>query len=132
MELLKSSLPFTVLDVPRLLETHAAPLRQLLDQVFLVSTPDMPAVQSTLTALHGLAKLGIADDKIKLVINHITPHNNLPANIIQRIVRQPIMATIPFDPNMVKAVNNGNPLVLAQPQSPAAAAIAQLAQKISL
>lgn len=129
---LKSNLPLTILDVPRLLETNASPLGQLLDYVVLVSTPDMPAVQSALTALRGLEKLGIIGDKVKLVINQVTPHNNLPTNIIQKTVRQPIMATIPFDPNMVKSVNTGNPLVLAQPQSPAAAAIVQLAGKISL
>ena len=132
MSLLKSSLPVTILDVPRLLETDGSALGQLLDYVILVSTPDMPSVQSALSALRGLVKLGITGDKVKLVINQVSPQNNLPATTIQRAVRQPIIATIPFDPNMVKAVNNGNPLVLAYPKSPAAAAIVQLAAKIPL
>jgi MinD-like ATPase involved in chromosome partitioning or flagellar assembly len=51
--------------------------------------------------------------------------------MIERTVRRPIVATIPFDPNMMKAVNSGNPLVLAQPESPAAAAIIELAKKVA-
>jgi pilus assembly protein CpaE len=131
MESLKTSLPVTVLDAPQLLETHTSRLAHLLDHVLLVSTADMPAIQSALTALNGLAKLEIAADKIKLIINQTTPYNNLPLAMIERTVRRPIVATIPFDPNMMKAVNSGNPLVLAQPESPAAAAIIELAKKLA-
>lgn len=127
---LKSNFGISVLDVPRLLASHFAPILSLLDKVVLVISPDMPAIQSTVVALQGLLKSGILDSKINLVVNQITPQNALPVDVIQKTIKRPVMAAIPFDPNMVKAVNAGQPLVLSQPQSPAAQAINQLAGKI--
>jgi pilus assembly protein CpaE len=127
---IKSGFPLTVLDVPGLLDANTSPVLQLLDRVILVLTPDMPAVQSTVTALQGLAKLGIPTEKVKLVVNQTIPKNMLPIEIIQKTVRRPVNAAIPFDPNMVKAVNSGVPLLLGQPDSPAAVAIASLSGKI--
>ncbi len=127
---LKSSFAVSLLDVPHLLAPHFSPALQLLDKVLLVVSTDMPAVQSTAVALQGLLKLGLADNKINLVVNQTSPHNALPIEIIQKAVKRSILAAIPYDPNMIKAINGGQPLVLSQPQSPAAQAISQLAAKL--
>lgn len=125
--IVKDSFPFTVLDLPHVLESKFAPSLQLLDKIAVVLSPDMPSLQSTAMALQGLARLGISETKICLVINHIFPHGALPLETIQKVVKRPILANIPFEPEMIKAINGGKPLVLNQPKSPGAMAIAQLA-----
>ena len=124
---LKSLSDITVLDVPHILEENFSPVLQLLDKIVLVLSPDMPSVQSTVIALQGLAQLGVDNNKIILVVNQVSPHNPLPTETIQNAIRRPIFATLPFEPDMTKAVNTGKPLLLLSPKSAGAAAIGKLA-----
>ena len=117
----------TVLDAPHILELHFSPILQIVNKLILVLSTDMPSLQSTAIALQGLTKLGMPDENIELVVNQITPYNSLPIDTIQKALKRPILATIPFEADMVKAVNSGKPLVLSNPRSAAAAAIGKLA-----
>jgi Flp pilus assembly CpaE family ATPase len=130
MRVIKAGLPVSVLDMPQLLEPHMSPVLQLIDKLVLVITPDIPSVQATVTALQGLVKLGYNNQQILLVLNQITPSNGLPPESIQKTLRRPINAVIPFEAEMLKATNTGKPLLLLSPQSPASKAIAQLADKL--
>lgn len=127
---LKSSFNFSVVDIPNLLEPHFSPILQLLDRVILVLSPDMPSIQSTVIALQGLAKLGSSADKVMLVVNQVVPHNPLPLQTIQKVVKRPISLAVPYEPAMVKAANSGKPLLLSNPQSQASAAIGKLASTL--
>jgi pilus assembly protein CpaE len=127
---LKAGFPFTVVDIPHLLEQRAGPLLRLFDKVGLVLSPDMPSLQSVAMALQGLSRLGVADSHIMLIVNNVLPQGGLPLEIIQKTIKRPIVATIPYEPEMIKAVNSGKPLLLNSPQSPAAAAIAKLANML--
>jgi pilus assembly protein CpaE len=127
---LKANFPITVLDMPAILEPHFEPILQLLTKVVLVLSPDMPSVQSAALALQGLLKQGLADQDITLVVNQLTPYHTVPVNTIQKVLKRPIMITIPFEPEMIKAVNNGQPFLLSNPKSMASAAIGKLAQAI--
>ena len=119
-----------MLDVPHILEPHFSPVLQLLDKVILVLSADMPSVQSTAIALQGLVKMGMDDSKISLVVNQVAQYNVLPTETIQKAIKRPIFATIPFDPAMTKAVNSGKPLLLGNPQSNTSKSIAILANNI--
>jgi CheY-like chemotaxis protein/MinD-like ATPase involved in chromosome partitioning or flagellar assembly len=127
---LKSSSAITILDAPHLLESHYSPVLPLIDKVLLVISTDMPSVQSAAIALQGLLKLGVAQGKIMLIVNQVAQLNALPVEVIQKAVKRPVMATIPFDPNMTRAINAGRPLFLVNAESPASIAINQMAGKI--
>ncbi len=119
-----------ILDVPHILDPHFTPILQMLDKIVLVLTTDMPSLQSTVMALQGLNKLGLTDDKISLIVNNITPTVGLAPETLQKALKRPIFATIPFDATMLKSVNSGTPLILSQPQSPTTSVIGQLAQTL--
>jgi pilus assembly protein CpaE len=124
---LKSGYAYTVVDVPHILEPRFEVALQLFDKIVLVISPDMPSLQSAAMAFQGLNRLGIAEQKITLIVNCIFPGAALPVEMIQKTAKRPVLATIPFEAEMLKAVNSGKPLLLASPQSPASAAIAKLA-----
>ncbi|MCB0208774.1 MAG: response regulator [Anaerolineae bacterium] len=124
---LKSGFTCTIVDNPCLLDAQGSPILKMLDKIILVLSPDMPSIQSTVIALQGLARLNVPDSKITLVINQTTPHHAVPVQTIQKVLKRPIALAIPYEPDMVKAVNNGKPLLLSSPQTQAAAAIAKLA-----
>jgi pilus assembly protein CpaE len=127
---LRSIFAIAVLDVPHILEPHYSPILQLMDKIVLILSTDLPSLQSTAIALQGLTKLGLTDDNIELVVNQITPYHSLPVSTIQNALNRPILATIPFEADMVKAINSGKPLILSKPASAATAAIGKLAQAI--
>lgn len=124
---LKSTFPITILDAPHILEAHFSPVLQLLDKIIVVLSPDMPSVQSTVIALQGLNQLGMENDKVTLLVNQVSPHNPLPVDTIQKAIKRPIKAFIPFEPDMIKAVNSGKPLLISSPKSAGAIAIGKLA-----
>ena len=125
--ILKSVLPFVVLDLPHCLEPSMAATMQLFDKIVLVLSPDMPSLQSTAIALQSLVRLGMTEDKISLVVNYITPSPGaLPVETIQRAIKRPLAATIPYEPEMNKAINSGKPLLISKPNATAVAAIAGL------
>ena len=94
----------------------------------LILSTDIPSLQSTAIALQGLTKLGLTGENIVLVANQITPHHSLPVATIEKALKRSVLASIPFEADMVKAVNTGNPLVFNNPKSAATAAIAKTSQ----
>lgn len=128
---LKSHSSFTLFDLPHILHPHLGSILRLLDKIALVLSPDMPSLQSTAMALQGLTQLGIEQNRIVLVLNQIAPQNALPLETIQKALKRPIAVNIPFEPDMIKAINSGNPILLSNPGSASAAAITQLANKLS-
>jgi pilus assembly protein CpaE len=124
---LKSAYAYTVVDVPHILEPRFGGALQLFDKIGLIISPDMPSLQSAAMALQGLNRLGLADQKVTLIVNYISANDAIPLDVIQKTVRRPIWATIPFEADMFKAVNSGKPLLLSSPQSSASMSIAKLA-----
>lgn len=125
---LKSSYTYTILDLPHILEPNFASSLQQFDKIIVPISPDMPSIQSATMALQGLVRLGIPENKIVLVVNHTLPTGALSSDTIQKITKRTILAHIPYEPEMIKAVNNGRPLLLGHPEAPGAMAIAKLAE----
>lgn len=99
-------------------------------KLVLVLSPDVPSLQSAAAATQLLNKQGVDPQKIVAVLNRNTPVPGLSAETIEKTLRRSLAAEIPFEPKMLPAINNGNPLVLYSPQSVATTAIAQLAAKL--
>ncbi len=127
MDISKSAYQFTILDIPHSLEANFAPTLQRFDNLILMLTPDRPSLHSTRITLQGLVRFGIPDDKINLVINQTFPQNALSLETIQDTLKRSVTSVIPFDPEMINATNEGQPLVSHSPTSPASQAIIQLA-----
>ncbi len=124
---LKAGYPHTVLDLPHFLEPGFASSLQLVDKIIILLSPDMASLQSTAMATQGLARLGITEDNIALVVNHVQPGGDLPTETIQKITKRSILAHIPHEPQMIESLNQGIPLVLHSPNSTGALAITKLA-----
>jgi len=128
---LKPHYPFTIFDMSRFsLNAETANIWKNLDKVAIVLTPDMPSLQSVAMTLQGLAWLGIPPANIALILNQTIPQNALTLETIKKAVKRPITGIIPFEPEMLKAVNSGRPLMLQNPNTKGAAAIGQMANTL--
>lgn len=132
LKALKSGFAFTVFDIAgSSLDFALADTLSHLDKIGLVLTPDMPALQSTAIALQGLSRLAVPQSKVFLIVNQVVAQGNLPLDTLQKALKRPIELTVPFEPEMIKAVNRGRPLLLNSPKSAGAAAIAKLANSLA-
>jgi MinD-like ATPase involved in chromosome partitioning or flagellar assembly len=65
------------------------------------------------------------------VVNHIFPKELLKTRDIENLLRSTPAAEIPYtEVEMIRAVNEGVPVVVGRPTSPAAAAVRRLVQAI--
>ena len=131
MSTLKNSIPLTILDFPPILGPVNTSLLRSLDKLVLVLSGDMPALQSGVMALQNLIRLGVTESQIILVVNFTAPQGMLPPEAVQKALKRPVLLSIPYDPEMVKSVNSGKPLLLSAPQSPAARTITRLAHELA-
>jgi len=129
--LLQSNFPISLFDLPRTtLESDLAPLLKSFSKIVLVLSPDIPSIQSTFLALQILNKQGVPDDRIILVVNETMPQGGLPMETLEKALKRPLTVKIPFEPEMIVAINNRRPLLLHSPKSGGAAAIARLASTL--
>jgi pilus assembly protein CpaE len=129
--LLKSIYPLSVFDLALLaLLPDGGAILQHFDKMVLVLTPEMASLQSTALLLQTLTRLEVPEQRISLVVNQPFPQYPLPVDAIQKVLKRTIAVSIPFESELVKAVNSGQPLVLSSPKSAGAAAIARLANSL--
>lgn len=96
-------------------------------RVLWVSTPEYASVRDSLQAFQAVRSLGAPQDRIGVVLNHTSPETEVAADSIEQALACPIFWTIPYDRRLRHAAQLGEALVEADPASPAAASIADLA-----
>lgn len=100
--------------------------------VVIVMSDDPFSVQTTGQTLVSLQNMGVESSRVRVVLNHINPARDLPPAAIQKALKRPLSAELPYDPNQPGTVRRGVPLVVASPKSPFAAAIQQLTRTITI
>lgn len=98
--------------------------------VILVCTPEVGAVQTAIGTLRVLANLGVAEGKLKIFLNHVTPEAGLAQAAVEKALGRPLDAVVPFDRAQAGALAHGTPLVFGQPTMPLVAAVGPLALKL--
>ncbi|MBI5959830.1 MAG: response regulator [Chloroflexi bacterium] len=103
----------------------------LLSTCVVVVTSDDPAsVHSTGQLLAALQNQGIDMNRVRVVLNHPRPTFDLPADTIQKALKRPLAADLPYEPKQSVAIRKGVPLVLGMPDGSFATSIRQLARMV--
>lgn len=103
----------------------------LADIIIMTVPPDMVSLKAATGALETFASLGYPDSRIAIVINWVFPRRGLPQKEIEAALAT-VLATIPYDSDaVVRSINEGVPLIVAQPTSPWAQSIEALAYQLS-
>ena len=118
---------FIIFDLPHVLDADQRELLADLDRLIIPVAPDALSIQSASATIAIASKAGISKEKITLVLNHPTPVSTVAKDKIQQVLPLPLAVEVPYDQSMADAVATGNPLVLHNPKSPTAAALARLA-----
>jgi CheY-like chemotaxis protein len=114
----------------RQLDSAARGALEVASSVVVVMSDDPPSVQTTSQLLALLGAMGIEMGRIRVVLNHVRPAIDVPAEAIQKALKRPISVDVPYESGQAVAVRRGVPLVSAKSDSAFARSIQQLARSV--
>ncbi|MEJ2210773.1 MAG: response regulator [Anaerolineae bacterium] len=122
---------YVVVDTP----FHMGPLAPVLlaasRLVLLLLTLDSAALRTARASLQAIRKQANRTAQVWPVLNMAGPEPEATRSQVERILAQPVMAVLPSAPEAcARAVQDGRPVTLAQPDSPLAVAVRELAWRI--
>jgi pilus assembly protein CpaE len=104
-------------------------LARLCDELLLVSTNELPALQATQKSLAYLERNRVDTSRVRVVVNRYNKDIGLTEELIQAALRCEILQSIPSDYEGVqKALVEGKPI---SPATPVGRGLTQLAEKLS-
>jgi pilus assembly protein CpaE len=102
------------------------------DKVVLVVTPELVPLRNAARFLQLASRIGYAPEKVELVINRADSKSEISSAVMEDLLRREIAMALPSDgQTLVKCLNSGELVVLAQPKHPIAQAITKLARSLA-
>jgi len=129
LESLRQRFAFVVVDTPSVLDEATIATLETATAVILVLTPEPSSIQTTIGTLRALKQWAA---KIRVVINQVTPGPQVSIATVERALKRSPTSAIPYDPAQARALAQGAPLALYNPNSPLAQAVRGLTKGLSL
>lgn len=94
-------------------------LMDLADRILVVMTPEIPSIKDTKLFLEIADALQFPQDCIDLILNKVILRDGIRADQIESNLKHKILIQLDFEPKGVRqAINQGLPLILAEPKHP--------------
>jgi pilus assembly protein CpaE len=128
----RNQFPYVVVDVGRAYRSeHAQALFQS-EVVLLVVRLDIPSVRQAARVLAYCDDLGIARERIRLVINRLTSKAEIRDRDVEATLKMPVALSISEEArNLGKALQHGAPLIVDRPRSAMARGLLGLAARLN-
>lgn len=127
LNLLRDNFQRVIVDAPSVLNGAARAALHVADEVWLVLSPEVASLQSTVALLRALKQLNVDDDKVALVSNQVAARPGLTQQAIEKALNRALAVSLPYDEAQLTAFGQGAPLMIGQPESPLASAIRSIA-----
>jgi pilus assembly protein CpaE len=130
-DLLRPRFDVIVVDCGSALDPRVLWVLEQADTHLFVIFPEIAALRATSLMLGYLAETATLRARTEFVVNHIFPKELLKTRDIENLLRAQPVAEIPYtEVEMIRAVNEGVPVVTSRPASPVAGALRGVAQNI--
>ncbi len=131
VELMRPSYDHIVVDLGSRLDQRALWLLEQSDAHVFVLFPEIAALRSMSLLMAFLADTTPLKARTHLIVNHVFPKELLKTRDVENLLRAKPAAEVPYtEIDMIRSVNEGVPLVIGRPGSPAAAAMRRVAQAV--
>jgi pilus assembly protein CpaE len=125
---LRTMFDFVVVDCGTRLDPRSIWVIEQAQENVLVVFPELGALRAMSDLMQFLGDAAILQGRTHFVVNHISARELLKTRDVENLLRARPTAEIPFaDVDMIRSVNEGSPIVLSKPSSPAGLAIQRLA-----
>ena len=126
IKLLKTKYDIVLLDSSPALNEETLAVLLAADEIFVVTTPDHPTLSTTLKAINLARKRGTPIEG--LILNKVYKKNfELSLEDIENVAEVPVMAVIPHDVNILKALSEFTPSTIHRPKSEGSEELKKLA-----
>jgi pilus assembly protein CpaE len=118
LEILRSSFPYVILDMPHDLSERSLTALDLSDVILLITQPEIASLRAASMALEIFETLKYnSKKKIYNILNWTFPRNGLAMKDIERMLKSKIDLIMPYAVDeLINALNIGNPPVLSNPE----------------
>lgn len=131
VELLRPSFDHIIVDLGSRLDPRALWILEQADVHLFVLFPEIAALRAMSLLMAFLADTTPLRARTHIVVNHIFPKELLKTRDIENLLRTKPAAEIPYtEVEMIRSVNEGVPLVIGRPTTPATAAMRRVAQAV--
>lgn len=109
---LSENYEFVIIDCPHGIHNLSLATIDCCDELYLIATPDVPALRDLSRYIDRLLQSNVPRDKIKVVINRFSSEGAVSLEQIEKAIRQPVAITIPnSSSDLIRAMNTGNPIL---------------------
>jgi pilus assembly protein CpaE len=120
--------PYVVADLDHSFRDEQAQVLRQADVILLVLRLDFNSLRNCRRTLEYLAKLGVPEDRVRVVVNRYGQPKEVPAAKAEEALNAKIYHYVPEDPKAVnRANNNGVPVVLESPSAYVSKSVTKLA-----
>ena len=131
IDLARSLFPFVVVDVDHTYRDEQIAALRLADVLLVVLRLDFNSLRNAHRALEHLNRLGLAGDRVRLVVNRAGMALEVARAKAEEALGGPIAHLIPDDVKaVIRANNNGVPVVIEAPSSKVAKSLVKLAESL--
>ncbi|MGA8016152.1 MAG: P-loop NTPase, partial [Candidatus Dormiibacterota bacterium] len=106
-----------VVDTPAHLEERNLEALEMADQIIVVSSYNLASIKDTKVSLKLLQSLGIAKERLCVVLNQTHAKVGFPRSEVEENLRFRVVTALPFDPKVDECIDNGRPFILSEPKS---------------
>ena len=131
VELLAQTHDYVVIDTPGTFNELIAATLEVANLILLVTSMDIASVKDTALALELLRAANVSGDKVKLIINHSTASNSLREEDVSRALESEVFWRIPYDLNVSRTTQLGQPIVIAKPYARVSRSIIDFAHALT-
>ena len=128
--LLRERHEYVLVDTWSALDERVLTALETADKIVLVLSLELSAIKSAKVFLEVADLLKFPPEKILLVVTRATAATGVTVPDVEAALGRPVDLRIPVDERTARAVNEGDPIALSARHTPAAQAIAQLAQRL--
>lgn len=128
--LLASQFGWLVIDTPGGLRDHTLAALDLSTDVVLIADMDVPSVRGLRKTLDALDALGMRSPTRHLVLNRSNSRVRIDKEAVATVAGISIAVEVPSSRDVPVSLNEGRPLVLGKPRSPAGRGLAGLVERI--
>jgi pilus assembly protein CpaE len=130
IELLSKSHDIVVIDTVGILNDLTLAALQASSLVLWVVTTEFASVRDSLRALEALRSASYPEDRVRIVTNDLAARDGVRATTIEEVLGHEVFWQIPFDQNVRRDSQIGEPAVLKHPSAAGARNLTDLARTV--
>jgi pilus assembly protein CpaE len=131
LEVLRSFCGHVVIDTPAQFNDVVLSVIEASDDILVVAGMEIPNLKNTKLGLQTLQRLGVAESKLRLLVNRSNSKVQLDVKEVERTLGLKAEAHIPSDIVVPQSVNRGVAVVLDAPRAEVSRALASVADFLS-